>query len=230
MKLWPSARPWLAALGLLAALPAAAAPFAVRLGGERLVLDAPAGFTDTTDLASPRLQELGESLTSASNRILLFALTDGDLRRFRNGDTMEGKQRLLLAATPRSLERERVTAEQFAALVATEARELGKLLQGDVLKHLEKQPPGKSSLLAELKKDERIFSVLMGTRLVQAPAGFLQAEKPPQYVLTTTTLLLVRGKTLHLTGFTSFDGPEDADWLKSITRRWTEELLRLNAR
>jgi hypothetical protein len=59
-------------LPLLAAvsLHCAAAPFAVRLGGERMVLDAPPGFADTLDLASPRLRELAESLTSASNRFL----------------------------------------------------------------------------------------------------------------------------------------------------------------
>lgn len=230
MKHWPTARAWLAALGLLAALPAAAAPFSVRLGSDRVVLDAVAGFTDTTELASPRLQELGESLTSASNRILLFALTDADLRRFKNGDVMEAKQRFLLAATPRALERDRVTAEQFAGLVATELRELGKPPPGDYLKYLEKQTPGRSSLLAELKREAAVFSVLLGTRLIAAPAGFLSAEKPPQYVLTTTTLLLVRGKTLQLTALTSFDGPEDVDWLKSITERWVSELRRLNNR
>ncbi|MSQ63614.1 MAG: hypothetical protein EXR33_07240, partial [Betaproteobacteria bacterium] len=58
---------------LLAALPpsGAAAPFTVRLGLEKIVLDAPPGFTDTTELASPRLQDLAASLISPSNRLLL---------------------------------------------------------------------------------------------------------------------------------------------------------------
>jgi len=217
---------------LLAALPpsGAAAPFTVRLGLEKIVLDAPAGFTDTTELASPRLQELGEALTSASNRILLFALTDADLRRFRNGDPMETKQRFLLAATPRTLERDRVSTEHFAGMVEISLRELGKPPAGDIFKYLEKQPAGKSSLLAELKRDATIFSVLQGTKLISPPAGFLSAEKPPQYVLSTTTLLLVRGKALQLTALTSFDTPQDMDWLKSVTERWVSELLRLNGR
>ena len=53
------------------------------------MLDTPPGFTDTTELASPRLQDAAESLTPASNRILLFALTDADLRRFTLGDPLD---------------------------------------------------------------------------------------------------------------------------------------------
>src|SRR6185503_15734025 len=36
----------------------AAAPFAVQVGEARLALDAPPGFADTTNMGSPRLQEL----------------------------------------------------------------------------------------------------------------------------------------------------------------------------
>jgi hypothetical protein len=67
----------------------AAAPFAVQLGDARIVLDPPPGFSDTLQTGSPRLQELSESLTSASNRILLFAISDADLRRFGVGDSLE---------------------------------------------------------------------------------------------------------------------------------------------
>lgn len=212
---------------LAAAVPAAAVPFTVRIGTERVVLAAPPGFSDTTELASPRLQEIGESLTSASNRILLFALTDTDLRRFMNGDSMEAKRHLIVA-TPKALERDRVTAEQFAGLVATALRDLGKPPPEDYLKSLEKQPPGSPSLLAELKREATVFSVLQGARLPSAPVGFFSPEKPPQYVLYTTTLLLTRGKALQLTALTGYDGAADLDWLKGITERWINELLRLN--
>ena len=217
---------------LLATLPpsGAAAPFSVRLGSERIVLDALAGFTDTTELYSPRLQDLGEALTSPSNRILLFALTDADLRRFRNGDPMDEKQRFLLAATPKTLERDRVTSEQFAGMVELSQREFGTPPAGDIFKYLEKQPPGKSSLLAELKPGATVYSVLQGTRLLSPPPGLFGKEKPPQYVLSTTTMLLLRGKALQLTAFTSFEVPQDLDWLRSITERWTTELQRLNER
>ena len=73
----------LAALLAVPPLTGAAAPFTVRLGMERIALDALTGFSDTTDLASPRLQDLAQTLTSPSNRVLLFALTDGDLQRFK---------------------------------------------------------------------------------------------------------------------------------------------------
>src|SRR4029450_8217966 len=55
---------------------ALAAPFAVQVGEARIGVDAPPGFADTTFTGSPRLQELAEALTSPSNRILLFAISD----------------------------------------------------------------------------------------------------------------------------------------------------------
>ena len=219
---------------LAAAVPVAAAPFTVRIGAERVVLDAPPGFSDTTELASPRLQELGESLTSASNRILLFALSDGDLRRFMTGDQIEAR-RYMIAVTPKGMDRERVSAEAFNAFVSDSLRELGKPAESaeaaNVPQYLDKQPHGRASLLAELRKDPMVVSVLQGTRLPRAPGGgFWSPEKPPQYLLSTTTLFLVRGKLLRLDVFTGIDGTADLDWLRGITERWMNELLRLNSR
>src|SRR5436190_16681510 len=93
---------------------AVAAPFAIQLGDARIGLDAPPGFSDTGFTGSPRLQELAESLTSASNRILLFAVTDADLRRFTQGDPLEAK-RYMLAVTPKAMERERIAQGAFGA-------------------------------------------------------------------------------------------------------------------
>ena len=93
-------------------LQCAAAPFAVQVGEARIGLDAPSGFADTQFTGSPRLQEFGESLTSASNRILLFALSDADLRRFMVGDQIE-LRRYMIAVTPRSMERDRVGEPAF---------------------------------------------------------------------------------------------------------------------
>src|SRR5258706_11137728 len=172
---------------LLAVFPpgGAAAPFSVRLGLEKIVLDAPPGFTDTLELASPRLRDVGESLVSASNRILLFALTDAELRRFSNGESLDAKQRYLVAATPRTLERERVTNDQFAGMVAISQRDAGKPPQGNLLQFLAKQPPGKASILAELRNDATVYSVLQGTKLVPASTAFLGPAKPAQDVLST---------------------------------------------
>ncbi len=102
----------LATLAAALAAPAAAAPFSVRLGLDRIVVDAPPGFSDTTDLASPRLQDLAATLTSESNRILVFALTDADLRRFMLGDQLEAR-RYMIAVTPRASEREYITRAQW---------------------------------------------------------------------------------------------------------------------
>jgi hypothetical protein len=203
-----------------------AAPFAVQLGDTRLGLDAPPGFADTGFTGSPRLQELAETLTSASNRILLFAISDADLRRFTLGDTPEFR-RYMIAVTPKGLERERVSPAAFGALVRDSLVALGSppaVL--DVQKYLDAQPPGKMSLLAELRREPDVVSVLQGTRV---PAQ-RRSNETPQYALSTTTLMLVRGKALNLSMYSQYDSAADADWISATTVRWIEALQRLNAR
>jgi hypothetical protein len=67
--------------------------------------------------------------------------------------------------------------------------------------------------------------VLLGARL-PSESRF----DAPKYMLTTTTLLLIRGKTISLGVFGGYDNPEDLDWIRVITVRWIEELQRLNSR
>lgn len=213
------------AIPLLAALSlsCAAAPFAVRLGAERVALDAPPGFADTLDLGSPRLQELAETLTSASNRILLFALTDADLRRFTQGDTPD-LRRYLLVATPRAMERERVGLAQFRAYVADVARGMGNPARpADLRGFLDTQPPGRPALLTELRRTPQAVTLLLGSRL----AG---RDGKSVYLLTTTTLLLTQAKALNVSAYTGYGDDADLDWLRDTTLRWVDELQRLNAR
>ena len=215
---------------LLAALSlnCAAAPFTVRLGLERIVLDTPPGFTDTTELASPRLQDLSDTLTPASNRILIFALSDSDLRRFTQGEQPDYR-RYMIAVTPRGMEQNRVLPDQFAALVDDSLQGLGKVVESpDLIKFLESQPIGKAHLLSELKKEPTAVSVMQATRLPDLPGATFWESNKPQYLCFTTTLFLVRGKALQLKIFTLYVSPADTDWLKTITQRWQEELLRLN--
>ncbi len=222
--------PALAFAACLAALSldCAATPFSVRLGIEKLVVDTPPGFTDTVDLASPRLQDLADTLTSASNRILIFALSDADVKRFTNGDQLDAK-RYMIAVTPKVLERERVTPEQFASLVSDSLHDLGKPVEAkDIVKFLDKQPVGKLVLVAELKKEASAVSVLQGTRLPSLPGATMFDDKKPQYLFSTTTLFLVRGKALQLAVYSLYEGPSDLDWLRTITQRWVDELVRLN--
>jgi hypothetical protein len=218
----------LATLVLAAALPAAAAPFAVQLGAERVVLDAPLGFADTGNLASPRLQEVAEALTSASYRILLFAIADEDLRRFMTGDRLE-MRRYMIVATPRALERERVTERQFEVLVLNSLPGAGPAVApADAKKHLDGQPHGATNSLAELQRGPGVVSLLQGTRLPSQGGGWREA--PAKYLLSTSTLLLVRGKALQLAVYTAFDTPADMSWASAVTRQWIDDLLRLNGR
>jgi hypothetical protein len=205
---------------------ALAAPFAVQVGEARIGLDAPPGFADTTFTGSPRLQELAEALTSPSNRILLFAISDGDLRKFTLGDPPEFR-RYMIAVTPKDLERERMDAQRFAELAEAAVRDLGERApEGKSFsEYFEKRPVGRAAVLGELRREPELVSVLTGTRLhAQARAA------TPQYLLSTMTIMLVRGKALSLAVHTSYEGPADLEWIRGITARWIDSLQRLNAR
>jgi hypothetical protein len=214
----------LAALACILPLQAAADPFAIQLGDARVALDAPPGFADTGFTGSPRLQEHAESLTSASNRVLLFAITDADLRRFMGGDQMELK-RYMVIATPKNAERDSLGTGGFARLTDNSLRALGAAPPAgtDYPRHLDSQPAGRASLLAELTKTSTVVSVLQGTRLPPA-----KRNEPPAYVLSTNTLLLVRGKALSLAVFSGYETDQDVDWIRDVTLRWVDDLKRLN--
>ena len=211
------------------ALNSAAAPMPATIGNDRLVVDSPPGFSDALSLSSPRIQELAETITSASDRVLLFALTDADLRAFTAGDRPDFK-RYMVISTPARLERERVDQELFALTVADRTREMGKPApDGEYLKHVNSQPEGKPALLAELKREPGQVSVMMGARILAKPAAlFRDAEW--RYVVSTHTLLLLRGKVLQLVIYASWEGVQDMDWIRYTTQRWVDELVRLNRR
>lgn len=179
---------------------------------------------------SPRLQELAESFTPASSRILVFALSDADMRRFNGGDPPELKQ-YLLVVTPRALEQERMTVAAFDTYVRDGLKSLGTAAgDGDFLKILEARPAGESTLLAELRREPDAVSVLRGVRLPAADSGFFSIfSKPSQYVLSSTTLVLLRGKALNLTVTTGYESKADVEWIRTTTLRWADELRRLNA-
>ena len=194
-----------------------------------MVLDAPGGYADTTFTGSPRLQELAESLTSASNRILLFAISDGDLRRFSLGDPPEFR-RYMLVATPRTLEREHIAPPAFQRMAEDALRGFrAPPADSDLVKHLEGQPVGASSALAELRRDPGVVSLLRGTRLepTKIPRLFGTDERQ-NFMLSTSTLILVRGKVLNLSVFALYGSAEDAAWIRAMTNGWVEQLQRLN--
>jgi hypothetical protein len=210
---------------LLSASSVVAAPFAVQVGEARIGLDAPPGFADTSFTGSPRLQELSESLTSASNRVLLFALTDADLRRFTLGDSPE-LRRYMIAVTPRATERERMTQSTFKSYANESLRSLGPLAPpGDYRKHLESLPAGTVSMLAQLRDDPDAITLLQGAR--SKPARFFESST---YQLSSISIVLLRGKPLTLSVYTQYDDPADLEWIRVTTARWIDELKRLNSR
>ena len=205
---------------------ASAAPFAVQMGDARVALDAPPGFADVQGTGSPRLLELAETLTSASNRILLFGLEDSDVRRFSVGDAPEFR-RYCLVVTPKEVQGARVTQAAFRQLVSDALRELGApAAAGADLRGLLDGARGRPVLLAELKNDHDVASVLHGARMPEAPRG----PDSARYLLSSTTLLLVRGRALNLSLYSLYETPADLEWMRAVTLRWVEEVQRLNNR
>jgi hypothetical protein len=230
MSLVRTAACLVAALLSVLAVSSAAAPFPVRLGNERLVLDAPPGFADTTELASPRLQAVAETLLPATNRILVFALSDDDLRRFMLGDPVDAR-RYLIAATPKGMEHQRVSQEMFAIHVNDSLAGLGAPVNPpELVPFLREQPIGKAFVLSELKREPGMASILQCARMPDRPATTFWGSPTPRNLCYTTTLFLIRGKALRLGAYAIYENQAevDLDWLKSITKRWQEELLRLN--
>jgi hypothetical protein len=205
---------------------AIAAPFAVQLGDTRVALDTPPGFSDVQATGSPRLLELAEALTSASNRIILFALEDIDVRRFTVGDTPD-LRRYCLVVTPRPFEGVRVTQSAFRQLIADAMRDVGQPVPAgaDLRAHLDSMR-GRPALITELRRDPDVESLLQGARMPEPPRG----REAPKYLLSSTTLLLVRGRALNLSIYAVYDTPADVDWIRAATLRWIEDVQRLNNR
>jgi hypothetical protein len=225
----PAVRPLAALLAaLLAAFSACsvAAPFAILVGDARLAVDLPGGFADALPTGSPRVQELAESLTSASNRVLVFGLTDADLRRFNSGDAPELKQYLLIV-TPRAQEQDRLSQQAFERTLAEAMRAVGKPVEGDFTKVLEDRPPGEPVLLAELERNADAASIVRAVRL-PPPQGWFSFFKPSQYVVTSSSVILVRGKALTLTVASGYESKADVEWIRTVTLRWIDDLRRLN--
>jgi hypothetical protein len=205
-----------------------AAPFAVQLGLDRLVIDTPPGFTDSGSFGSPRLTEIAENLAEASSRVLAFALADADARKFAVGDSLD-LRRYLLAVTPRATERDRMTAAQFAALVQTAGRGLGPApdakLVADLRAYLKERAPQQAHLIADFKREPQLLSVMQGTMIPQ-PGRWI--DGPPLFKVSSMTLVLVGGKAVYLSAFSAYDGPADAEWVRTVAERWLEDLQRLN--
>jgi hypothetical protein len=219
-----ASRAWFSACALAWMCVAGAAPFVVQLGADKLVLDVPPGFSDAVGLGSPRLNELAESVAGPSNRLLVFAVTDGDLRRFQTGERPDLK-RYGVAATPREFEFLRATPQDFASFVGDAMRGLGEpaAADSDVKKVIATAPADTPILLAVPRRDTALVSFVQGSRV-----GGTRWNEEQVFVLSATSLVLVRGRPLNLTIVTAFTSPADMEWLQFTSRRWLEQIQRLN--
>jgi hypothetical protein len=218
----------LAGASLCCCATASAAPFGVQIGRDKLVLDTPVGFADSAAFGSPRLTEIAETLADASNRVLVFALSDADVRRFGAGDSLE-LRRYLLAVTPKARERDRISEEQFAELVADTEKNVGAPpASADFMAYLKGRPAGQSHLLAQLRREPQVLSLLSGTMIPHPPATFWRDAPPPSFKISTMSIALIGGRALYVSAFSAYDSPADVAWIRSVTERWVDDLRRLN--
>jgi hypothetical protein len=70
---------------------------------------------------------------------------------------------------------------------------------------------------------------MLGARMLHKQ-GTLFKDPEWRYLVSTNTMLLLRAKVLHLVIFTSYEGPQDLEWIRFTTQRWVDEVMRLNRR
>jgi hypothetical protein len=66
--------------------------------------------------------------------------------------------------------------------------------------------------------------------LVGARVPSQARSQKAQNVLSSTTLMRLRGKALSLAVYGAYETAADAEWIRAITARWIDDLQRLNAR
>ena len=76
-------------------------------------------------------------------------------------------------------------------------------------------------------RDPDAISLLRAVRLPPAE-GVLSWFKPSQYVMSSTTVILLRGKLLTLTVTSGYESKADIDSIRELTLRWVDQLRRLN--
>jgi hypothetical protein len=69
---------------------------------------------------------------------------------------------------------------------------------------------------------------MQGTRLQPLPGYRFYERNTPQYLVYTSSMLLVRGKALQMSVFSLGENTADVEWMRIVTERWADELRRLN--
>ena len=179
-------------------------------------LDAPPGFADTSFTGSPRLQELAESADlGLQPRAAVRPVATRDLRRFTVGDQIEA-QRYMVVATPQGLgARQRERGELHQASASDSLRDLGSAPPAgtDYAAYLDTQPPGQRRPARRAGATSQTWSRSCRARACRRQ----RRDEPPSYVLSSTTLLLVRGKALSLAVYTAYETADDVEWIRCIT-------------
>ena len=93
-------------------------------------------------------------------------------------------------------------SQRFGELAGAGLRELGERAPAgrSFTEYFDRQPAGKPSVLSELRRDADVVSVLVGARV--QPQSRSQKQ---QYAVSSTTLMLLRGKVLSLSVYGAYE-------------------------
>ena len=131
----------------------------------------------------------------------------------------------MIVVTPRGMERERVSESAFKQFVGESLRGLGAPPAEKDLREVPRLAPDRRDQPARRAAQGRGRGLGAAGRARQG-RGFFERSK---YLLSSTTLLLLRGKALSLSVYTQYDDPADLEWIRATTARWIDELKRLNS-
>ena len=204
----------------------------VEVGGSKIQLPAPKGFTEVSTLHPPSRQ-LAETLTPPSNRLLTIYMEQADIDAVNNGQSASWS-RYMMVQTDRQSEGFTISAPDFA-----QVREVLTSQQGMLLENVKSQVNGYFESI-ETGGDPK-SKIQVGNLL---PLGVFTdenrrhaSESLAKYSLTDQTRdegYLVSGATnvLHVGNrivfayvYATYESEDDRQWVRQVSGQWSAEIL-----
>jgi hypothetical protein len=215
---------------------AAEETYPVSIGRALVTLPIPPGYVEPSRTVPP-IRNLGERMTPPSNRLLAVFVSEQDESAARGGQ-QPGMERYFMAQTLRQTEDAPLTEQEFDQVKTMLRQQYQTLLtsvtsqaQGHIDNALRDigQESGRMKI-GEFKglevTDERAFSIsLLAMTKLALQQGERTLEVPLAMSITTAR---VKDKLVYFYADSLLRGPEDLDWLRTVTRDWLPRLLAAN--
>ncbi len=205
------------------------------IGGVKIHVNPPAGFHEIGTL-SAETRRIMESFTPPMNRLLGVFVSETDLVKLMKDEAPDMK-RYMMVQTNRQLEERMVSSEDFQQLSAQVREQQFTLMEkhrGDIDKLVDQAAENFSRELDstfEIKVGEQVPLGIITDQPGSIGIGFLgkyQIEAEGQLIETVVasgiTYALFNNKLLYMYVYSSYESPEDIEWVKTRTREWIEGL------